>query len=85
MDINEDSDPLDFWVQNESTYPLFASLAFDVLTIPASSTPVKRVFSTTGLVSSGRRNQLSDKNFLEREIMIKQTIFLKAGWNQNQN
>ncbi len=73
LDINEDIDPLQFWMENESTYPLLASLAFDVLSIPASSAPVERVFSTAGLVSSGRRNRLSDRN-LEREIMLKRNM-----------
>lgn len=37
LDVDEDTDPLDFWIQNESTYPLLASLAFDLLTVPGSS------------------------------------------------
>ena len=35
-------DPLTFWIEQENMYPL-ATLAVEVLTIPASSTPVEHV------------------------------------------
>ena len=41
-----------------------------MLVITALSAPVERVFSTAGVVTSGRRNHLQDKN-LEREVLIK--------------
>ena len=52
-------------------YPLLATLAEEVLTIPASSTPVENVFSTAGESSGGNeRNRLSNKN-LEREALLR--------------
>ena len=67
---DESLDALDFWVQNEEKYPDLAPVAFDLLTIPATSTPIERVFSTAGFVSTGRRNKLSARR-LEREVLIK--------------
>ena len=68
--LKEDADILDFWVQHEQIYPDIANIAFDVLTIPASSAPVERVFSTAGHVSAGKRNRISGVK-LEREVLIK--------------
>ena len=51
----ENQDPLEFWVCNQSKYPHLAPVAFDLLVIPASSAPVERVFSTAGIITSGRR------------------------------
>ena len=42
--LPERVDPLTFWIEQENVYPLLATLAMEVLTIPASSTPVERVF-----------------------------------------
>lgn len=68
--VAESVDPITFWLENETKYPLLSSLAIDVLCIPASSAPVERTFSTAGESTSGRRNRLSDKN-LEREVLIR--------------
>ena len=51
-------------------YPVLSSMALDILTIPASSTPVERVFSVAGESTSGKRNRLADQN-LEREILVR--------------
>ena len=56
--------------RNQSKYPCLAPVAFDMLVIPTSSATVERVFSTAGIVTSGRRNHLQDKN-LEGEVLIK--------------
>jgi len=68
--LKGDADILDFWVQHEQIYPDIANIAFDVLTIPASSAPVERVFSTAEHVSAGKRNRISGVKF-EREVLIK--------------
>ena len=65
-----DKDPITFWLNNESAYPLLSSLAVDLLCIPASSAPVERTFSTAGESTCGRRNRLCSHN-LEREIMLR--------------
>ncbi len=68
--IDEKVDAIDYWLQNNEKYPDIAPIALDILVIPASSTPIERVFSTAGIVSGGRRNRLSAKR-LEREVLIK--------------
>ena len=50
----DDNDPLLFWIQNQEKYPAMASVVFDVLTIPGSSVPVERVFSTAGHATMGK-------------------------------
>ena len=64
--------PLEFWVQKVGDF-LFrelASYAISTLTVPASSAPVERVFSTAGESTTGRRNRLSRAN-LEREVLLR--------------
>ena len=51
-------------------FPLISSVSFDILSILASSAPIKRVFSTAGESTIGKWNQLTDHN-LEREILLK--------------
>ena len=65
--VPDDIDPINFWVQQEKDYPLLASLAVDLLSIPGSAAPIERALSTTGESSSGKRNRLSAKN-LERSV-----------------
>ena len=68
--LPEKADPLNFWIKNEQRYSKLAPLAQDILVIPASSTPIERVFSKAGYATSGRRNRLSGQN-LEREVLLK--------------
>ena len=68
--LSADFDPLEYWTNEMKTYPLLSSLSFDILSIPASSTPIEHVFSTAGESTSGKRNRLADKN-LEREILLR--------------
>ena len=70
FNLREEEDVLDFWLEHKQTYPDLADVAFDILTIPASSTPVERVFSTAGHVCMGKRNRLSGTK-LEREVLLK--------------
>ena len=53
--------------------PILLYIAFDVLTILASSAPVERVFSTVGHVSAGKRNQIGGVK-LEREVLINKSF-----------
>ena len=67
---DENMDALDFWIENQQKYPDLALVAFDLLVIPASTTPIERVFSTAGIATAGRRNRLCAHR-LEREVFIK--------------
>ena len=68
--LSEEIDAVQFWIDAEKTYPLLPSIAVDILTIPAASTPIERVFSVAGESTSGKRNRLADKN-LEREVLLR--------------
>ena len=68
--LGDDDDPLAFWVEQKDFYPLLSALAVDIMSIPGSSAPVERIFSTAGEATTGKRNRLSHNN-LEREILIR--------------
>ena len=57
--LSERADPITFWVENESSYPLLSAVAIDLLSIPASSAPVEHVFSIASEFTMGKRNRLS--------------------------
>ena len=46
--LADNADPLEYWLNQHATYPLLSSVAIGTLSIPVSSAPVKRVFSTAG-------------------------------------
>ena len=68
--LADDADPIDYWLNHQTSYPLLSSVAIDTLIIPGSSAPVERVFSAAGDSTIGKRNRLSDHN-LEREVLLK--------------
>ena len=68
--LADSTDPLLYWQNQILEYPLLSTVALDVLTIPASSAPIERVFSTAGESAGGKRNRLADSN-LEREVLLK--------------
>jgi hypothetical protein len=37
--------PIEYWRMNEYKYPVLASMAWDILSVPAMSAEVERVFS----------------------------------------
>ena len=51
-------DPADYWVRIENMYLNLSTLATNILFIPASSTPVKRMLLVAGYSCIGRRNYL---------------------------
>lgn len=67
--IDRKSDPFSFWNNHRIAYPNLASLAGDILAVPATSAPVERVFSRASCVI-GKRVKLSGDR-LEREVMLK--------------
>ena len=76
IELNADGEPVEinpirFWVDNHSTMPALAKLANIVLSVPASSAPVERVFSHGGIIFRPHRRRLNDHN-------LSQLIFLKC-------
>ncbi len=60
--IDAEEDPLKWWYNNESTYPLLAKLSRKYLCIPATSTSSERVFSKGGQIVTPRRVLLKPQN-----------------------
>ena len=61
--LKQEEDPLLFWKNNEDKYPTLAKLARTYLCIPASSAPVKRIFSIAGKIFRPERCRLKDDTF----------------------
>jgi len=70
MEGDENDDILSFWRQYKQTFPLIASVARDILAIPASNTSVERQFSTC-------KNTVTDKRTKLGSEKLNKLIFLK--------
>jgi hAT family C-terminal dimerisation region len=64
-------DCLDFWVTHKERFPALYQLATSLLSAPASSAPVERVFSHGGIMMRPHRASLGDTT-------LAQLIFLKC-------
>ena len=60
-----------FWLVNKNNLPRLFPLAMRVLSVPASSSPIERVFSHGGIIMRPHRAKLSDK-------MLSSLIYLKC-------
>ena len=54
-----DYEPLQWWSENEKKYPRLAIIAKRVLSVPATSVPSERIFSSAGLIVTKLSNRLS--------------------------
>ena len=62
-------DPMRFWKDNKSTYPLMYQVAKRYLHIPATSVPSERIFSLAGFICRKKRTKLLEEH-------VNQQIFL---------
>ncbi len=53
-----EDNPLGFWEHHEKTFPILAKVAQVYLGMSSSSVPVECMFSTTGLISNGKRSAI---------------------------
>lgn len=60
--VELDSDPLKWWQSRRLTYPLLGKLVQKYLSVPATSVPSERLFSSAGNVISQRRSCLLPEN-----------------------
>lgn len=56
----ETENPRLWWIQHQKDYPQLSCMALDLLAIPAMSSEVERVFSSSGLMITDRRNRLKE-------------------------
>lgn len=70
VEKDELPEPFSFWESHYFELEQLAELAFEVLSIPATSSEVERSFSQAGHIVGGRRWSLSDAN-LERETFLR--------------
>jgi hypothetical protein len=60
---NEDLDTKNFWLKHELEWPELAAYTKSLLTVPASTASVERIFSVGGAILKPSRRRLSDKVF----------------------
>jgi hypothetical protein len=61
---------IQWWIEQASnTYPQLSRQALDVLSIPAMSAEVERLFSSTGQLITPRRNRLQEDTIEEVELL----------------
>ena len=73
--ITMSSDPLAWWNSKKSVYPKLSKMAKYYLSIPATSVPSERVFSTAGDIVTAQRAALSPEHvdlliFLKSNLII---------------
>ena len=61
MPLRFDTGPLQFWKTHAVQLPYLAAVAFQLLTVPASTAQVERLFSAAGRAIGRRRPRLSVK------------------------
>jgi len=64
-----DHDALKFWSGRRESYPRLVRLAQDLVCEPASQAFVKRIFSTCGILTAGRRNRMQKS--LEMRVFLR--------------
>lgn len=60
--LGKKEDPLKWWGANEKSFPTLSKVAKSVLCIPATSTPVERIFSAAGNICSQKRAFLTPEH-----------------------
>jgi len=53
-----EGDPLRFWEKHQSSFPILSVVARVYIRMSATSVPVECMFSTTGVISNGRRSSI---------------------------
>jgi hypothetical protein len=70
-----EDNPLSFWESYQKTFPILAKVAQVYLGMSSSSVPVECMFSTTGLISNGKRSSISPER-MNRVLFIHDNFML---------
>jgi len=84
--LPRNEDPLLWWKEHASSYPLLSCLAKKLLCIPASSAPSERIFSTAGLTVKANRSRLHADLVADMIFLNKNTntiLRMKSTTNQD--
>jgi hypothetical protein len=68
------TNPLAWWREQSTSFPILARLAKKFLSIPSTSVPSERVFSTAGDIVTAQRSAL-------KSVHVDRLIFLKKNWD----
>ena len=69
LKYNEDEQGVEFWNANQHKYPLLYSIAVKYLSIPATSAPVERLFSSGGYIMRPHRSKLIPERLIEATLL----------------
>jgi len=70
IEFNEEIDSECFWRANKAQFPYLFKIAVRYLSIPASSSPVERVFSICGYINRPHRSRITPEH-LEQIVLVK--------------
>ena len=74
-------DPLECWRRHQDSLPRLAKMAFDLLSIPATSCECERLFSQSKLTISTQRPNLKDQT-VEFLICLKYWLVKRGSWSR---
>ena len=78
----QEINPIQFWESQRQSMPALAKLAMLVLSVPASSASVQRVFSHGGIIFRPHRRRLNDSS-LSTLIYLKRNRLKMNEWDNN--
>ena len=81
LQTHHDDDALEWWSRNEKRFPVIAKLAQYYLSVPATSVPSERIFSTAGLILNEKRSCLHPETadmliFLNKNLPVQRPQFV---------
>lgn len=67
--LDSEGNPLSWWKERASTFPILSKVAARLLFIPATSVPCERLFSLAGHICNKKRSALSSEK-LEELVLL---------------